>query len=168
MIRPYVASDRDAILAINEANIPEVGPMDGAKFDSLAAQAVAVEVIELDDEVVGFIILLAPGADYASPNYGWFSARFDSFVYVDRIAINEAGRGKGFGPQLYERALINTRAAGAPVLIAEVNTVPINPRSLRFHELFGFVELERVHPYGGDEQVAMLAYYLSDDTATDD
>lgn len=161
MIRSYSEGDRQAVLDINAANVPEVGTMDGAKFDLLLAEAVDVSVVDVDGQVVGFMILLGPGGTYGSPNYAWFSARYPEFVYVDRIALGEAARGQGWGPQLYERAAAATRTAGAPVLLAEVNTVPPNPRSLRFHEIFGFVEVGREQPYGGDEEVAMLACEIS-------
>ena len=46
-------------------------------------------------------------------------------------------------------------------MLAEVNTVPMNERSLRFHALAGFEEVARCHPYGSAEQVAMLVKILA-------
>lgn len=157
MIRAYVEGDREAVLALNADNIPEVGEMDGAKLDLLLSEAVAVEVVEVDDEIVGFMILLGPGGSYASPNYRWFEERYDNHLYVDRIAIATAARGQGWGPALYARFEELGRERGASVLTAEVNTVPINERSLRFHSIAGFEEVARCRPYGPDEEVAMLA-----------
>ncbi len=160
MIRDYTAADRSAVLAINEANVPEVGPMDGAKLDLLLSEAESFLVVEVKDVVVGIMILLGPNGTYASPNYRWFCERYNDFVYVDRIALAETARGQGWGPALYARFEDVARERGVPILTAEVNTVPMNERSLRFHDIAGFEEVARCQPYGGDEEVAMLAKTL--------
>ena len=47
--------------------------------------------------------------------------------------------------------------AKKPVMLAEVNIVPPNPRSLRFHEIFGFDPVEQFEPTGSaDYRVVML------------
>lgn len=161
MIRDYQPADRAAVLEINETNIPEVGPMDDAKLDLLLDQAAQFSVVEVDGAVVGIMILLGPGTTYASPNYRWFCERYDDFLYVDRIALGPAARGQGWGPALYASFEALAIERQVPVMTAEVNTVPRNDRSLRFHEIAGFDELARCHPYGGDEEVAMLAKVLS-------
>jgi len=160
VIRPFHESDRAAVLELNAQNVPEVGELDETKLDILLDESISTLVIEVDHAVVGFMILLGPGGAYGSPNYAWFSERYDDFLYVDRIAIAVGARGQGWGPSLYGRfeSLAIERASG--VMLAEVNTVPPNPRSLRFHDVFGFVELARVQPYDGEEEVAMLAKTL--------
>ena len=160
MIRRYDEGDRAAVLALNAANVPEVGEMDGAKLDLLLAEAVTVDVVEVDDDIVGFMILLGPGGAYPSPNYRWFEAHYDDHLYVARIAIAASARGQGWGPALYARFEERGRERRAPVLTAEVNTVPINERSLRFHAIAGFDEVARCRPYGPDEEVAMLVKTL--------
>lgn len=160
MIRPYRVADREAVLAINGANVPEVGEMDEAKLDLLISEAVSFLVVEVDGAVVGLMILLGPGGRYSSPNYRWFSERYDDFVYVDRIALSESARGSGWGPALYEQFEQVARDRNVVTLAAEVNTVPMNERSLRFHKIAGFDEVGRCQPYGGDEEVAMLVKTL--------
>ena len=94
---------------------------------------------------------------YPSPNFGWFSERYDSFAYVDRVAVSEADRGAGWGPALYRDFEQWARDNQRPMLCAEVNVVPPNPRSLRFHEIFGFDQLEQFEPTGSDDyRVVML------------
>jgi predicted GNAT superfamily acetyltransferase len=161
MIRDYRATDRAAVLAINEQNVPEVGPLDDTKLDLLIDEAVSFQVVEVAGAVVGLMILLGPGGTYTSPNYRWFSRRYDRFVYVDRIALTPEARGRGWGPALYARFEEVAREGGATHMLAEVNTVPINERSLRFHDRAGFDEVARCQPYGGDEEVAMLAKALA-------
>jgi len=156
MIRNYEVRDHDAVLAINEVNVPEVGEMDSAKLAFLLDETVSTSVVEVAGSVLGFMVLLGPGGAYGSPNYRWFSERHQQFTYVDRIAVLEEARGQGWGPALYDHFESIATASQSDVMCAEVNTVPANPRSLRFHEIFGFEEVARCQPYDGSEEVAML------------
>ena len=160
ILRDYAPTDADAVLRLNQANVPAVGPLDADKLAHLVAQADWVAVAESGGEVQGFAIFLVEGADYASTNYGWFTERHDRFYYVDRIAIGEGARGMGVGQRLYQAAAERARAAGRSVLCAEVNTVPINEESLRFHDRFGFEEKTKRCPYGDEQEVVMLELSL--------
>lgn len=166
-IRPARTGDAADLLALNAANVPEVGTMDDAKLSAFLERAPLFLVVELaaaggavdESEVVGMLICLTERSTfYQSPNYRWFAERHECFAYVDRIALAPAARGTGCGPALYRRAVAVTEAAGRPVLCAEVNTEPDNPRSHRFHQRFGFVEVGRARPYGPDEEVAMYEF----------
>ena len=165
MIRPYRPADAEAVLAINEANQPEVGPMDAAKLQFFEEVSPHFRVVEIDDgrssEIVGLLIGLTEGqTSYASPNFGWFRDRHPRFAYVDRVALSPSARGQGWGPALYREFEVWARRFDRPVLCAEVNTVPPNPRSTRFHQIYGFVEVARCRPYGPDEEVAMFELVL--------
>ena len=157
MIRPFNSGDVDQVLALNAANVPEVGEMDADKLAQFGDWAPFFEVVEVESTIVGFVIGLTEGLPYASPNYGWFSERHESFAYVDRIAIDEGQRGAGWGPAMYRSFEAWVRDSGRGVLCAEVNTEPPNPRSLRFHDLFGFDMVAQVEPYGSpDYRVGMM------------
>lgn len=157
MIRPYGPADKSAVLAINADNVPEVGAMDETKLDLFERISPWFRVVEVDGLVVGLLIgLTEESTDYTSPNYRWFLDRNSRFAYVDRIALAEAGRGRGWGPALYDEFSRWAIASSRPLLCAEVNTVPANPRSIRFHEIYGFAEVARQRPYGPDEEVAMF------------
>lgn len=173
MIRPYRPSDAAAVLAINEANQPEVGPMDAQKLLLFQEISPFFRVVEDRDdagaeghdetggEPVGFLIGLTESAtSYPSPNFGWFRNRHPHFAYIDRVALSEPARGQGWGPALYREFEAWARSIGEPLLCAEVNTVPPNERSTRFHQLYGFVEVARCNPYGPDEEVAMFELAL--------
>lgn len=156
MIRDYTPADAEVVLAINEACVPEVGEMDADKLALFAEIADWFKVVEVDGDVVGLLVGLTEGMHrYGSPNYAWFSERHERFAYVDRIALGEASRGQGWGQRLYAAFETWARDNDKPVLSAEVNTIPDNPPSHRFHLAFGFVEVGRERPYGPDEEVAM-------------
>ena len=148
MIRAYESTDAAQVLRLNEACEPEVGPLDQVKLDALVEWAPFFRVVESDERVVAFLIGLADGAPYDSPNYGWFAKRHSSFAYVDRVAIEESQRGAGWGPALYRELEAWAREEGKQLLCAEVNTEPPNPRSLRFHDLFGFDMVDQFEPKG--------------------
>ena len=161
LIRPRTADDDDAIRRVNAANVPEVGPLDDhrlALFAEVGAAGVdgCFDVVELDGEVVGIFVGLAEGVPYASPNYRWFVERHERFAYVDRIALEPAARGVGVADELYASFEAWAARTGRPVVCAEVNVEPPNPRSMRFHERRGFTVVGELAPYGTDERVAMV------------
>ncbi len=157
MIRTYTASDAEAVLALNEACVPEVGPLDETKLAAFADWAPYFYVVDVDGVIGGFLIGLTEEAPYGSPNFGWFVDRYPLFAYVDRIAISETQRGAGWGPTLYRHFEQWAKDNQRPMLCAEVNVEPPNPRSLRFHEIFGFDTVEQFEPTGSaDYRVVML------------
>lgn len=155
-LRDYEPADERAVLAINEANVPEVGPLDAVKLAAFTGSAWWMPVVEREGEVVGFAILLVEGAPYESPNYLWFADRHERFAYVDRIAMSAGARSLGVGGSIYREAQDRARRERRDVLCAEVNTIPPNEGSQRFHARHGFEEVGRLSPYGPDAEVAML------------
>lgn len=161
MIRNYTEADAEQVLALNAACVPEVGPMDAEKLAGFADWAPYFKVVEADGSVVGMLIGLTEEAPYSSPNFGWFVERYPLFAYVDRVAVSETERGSGWGPALYRDFEQWARDNQRPELCAEVNVVPPNPRSLRFHEIFGFDPIEHFEPTGSDDyRVVMLVKKL--------
>lgn len=159
MIRPYAAADLAALHAINVAGAPGVGPVSQAALAAIIAQGHCLVCATQTEAVCGFLLTLGPDADYASPNYQWFDARYEDFVYVDRIAVAPAVQGKGLGTSLYEQAF--TAYAGQALLIGcEVNTAPPNPGSLRFHTRLGFSKIG-AKAFSPDYAVMYLARRLA-------
>ena len=119
--------------------MPAVSEVDISKLGALVAESKLSLVAEHHGVVVGFCINFAPGGDYHSVNYRWFCARYDEFVYLDRIAVAETARNLGIGTALY--AAVEQHVVGTPWLLCEVNLRPRNDGSLRFHERIGFTEV---------------------------
>lgn len=155
-VRDAGVDDFDAIRRVNLANEPEVGPMDTQRIELFAESAARFQVVVADGDVVGLFVGLTEGIDYASPNYRWFTDRHERFAYVDRVALEPAVRGTGCADALYHGFETWAAASDRDRVCAEVNTVPANPRSMRFHGRRGFVVIDEVAPYGGEERVAML------------
>jgi hypothetical protein len=138
-----------------------VGALDADRLDTIVQQC-SLALVAVDDEgadagPAGVVLVLAPGADYDSPNYRWFCEHYDDFRYVDRIAVASSAHRSGLGRRLYGAVFDHARAGGAPWVTAEVNLEPPNPGSLAFHHRLGFREVGQQDTYGGSVRVSLLA-----------
>ena len=137
-------SDIDAMWAINEQGLPGTGKVSKKEIVQLLEFS-SLSVGAYDQgELVGFVVCLPPKKAYGSLNYAWFNEHYESFVYVDRIAVSEENRNKGVGSALYNHVVSYSKQHGVPVA-AEVNREPPNPGSMRFHHRFGFEEVGVLH-----------------------
>lgn len=160
MLRDARPDDINAIWLLNEAAIPNVNGVSKELFVRFLSEACHFRVAIRNSQIIGFLVALPNGIDYASQNYGWFSERFASFCYIDRVVVADSAQGMGIGQKFYAETeqLARTRA---PVLLCEVNLSPPNPASLRFHESFGFTRVGTQATEGGTKTVALLAKHLS-------
>jgi predicted GNAT superfamily acetyltransferase len=159
LLRPAGEPDLDAVLELNNAAVPAVNALARSDLDWLASVAHTFVVAEeADRSLGGFLIGLdGPGLGYDSLNYAWFSARYDRFIYVDRVVVAESGRGRGTGQRLYDSFRDAGRAEGHDVLLAEVNIKPHNHVSLKFHDRYGFSPVGEQDTENGTKRVVMLA-----------
>ncbi|MEJ1097757.1 MULTISPECIES: GNAT family N-acetyltransferase [unclassified Pseudoxanthomonas] len=142
-IRDAVDTDHAAILALNLESEHLLSPMDAERLRQLDTQA-AYHRIAVDDDGVGaFLLVFRESADYDSPNYRWFSERYDRFLYIDRIAVSATRQGRGYGAALYDDLFAFARAAGIAKVVCEFYSEPLNEVSQRFHARYGFREVGR-------------------------
>jgi predicted GNAT superfamily acetyltransferase len=158
-IRETTADDLPAALALNNASIPGLNELDAPEIERLLGMAAVALTAEVDDAFAGFCITFPPGVDYASLNYGWFSRKYDDFVYLDRIAVDPTYRRLGIGRAFYAHVI--DRFTGVfPHLLCEVNVRPRNEASLLFHHSIGFREVGQQETDGGNKTVSLLALRL--------
>lgn len=123
--------------ALNQLNVPEVGSLkDEQEFRALIDVAKINFFVYKDNDLIGFMVCMTEGAKYHSENYKFLSKKFNSFIYVDRIAIDKNSRRLGIGNSLYR--MIAEDLSPRTVICCEVNTVPKNTVSLKFHDSLGF------------------------------
>jgi hypothetical protein len=150
VIRPLEPTDLPRVLEINQANTPEVGSVDAARLAFIVDESPIALVADVDGEVIGFCLVLGDSSSYDSVNYRWFTSRYHDFMYLDRVAVDVAHRGRGVGRALY--AEVDRSMAEVPSvthLALEVNVDPPNDTSLRFHAGLGFTEVgQQDTPYG--------------------
>ena len=130
----------DHILALNNAHATELSWLDAPRLRQLVERAFFMRGI---GDAEAFLIAFDQDADYDSPNFLWFRDRFRRFIYVDRIAVAPAARGRGHARRLYGELFEAARRSGHERIVCEVNSDPPNPASDAFHAALGF---ERVGP----------------------
>ncbi len=153
LIRPVDDGDVGAVLALNEESVWALSPLDGAGLAVHRTQAAYVLVVEVDAAVAAFAIAYAPGATYDSINYAWHGARFDDFLYLDRIAVSSTFRRRGIASALYDEIEAHAKEHGR--MVCEVNSNPPNLESLAFHAARGYVELGHLVQLDGHETVML-------------
>lgn len=164
-LRPVRSTDCAQLIALNSAAVPAVNdltPDDLAALIAASHSAIAVVADTEPATVLGFAILFAAGAAYASENYRYFSGRSDSFLYVDRIVVAAGHRGRGLGARLYSAVFDAARALPADVVFCEVNLRPANPESLAFHNRLGFTEIGQQSTKNGAVVVSLLSAPVSE------
>src|SRR5450631_4398132 len=95
VIRDAIDGDFAAILRLNRDSEAALSPLTLPRLQALSGQAWYHRVACRAGSVQAFLIALRPGADYDSPNYRWFCARYTDFVYVDRIVVHAGARQAG-------------------------------------------------------------------------
>ncbi len=155
MIRDALDSDFPALLALNEESVAVLSPLDRPALASLHAQAARHRVAEIGGEVAAFLLVLREGADYASPNYRWFAANYDRFLYVDRVVVSLAQQGRGLGRRLYDDLFDWARREGFERIACEFDVEPPNEASRRFHAGYGFREVGSQRVSEGKKRVSL-------------
>lgn len=154
-IRPATAADHAAILALNLESEALMSPLDAVRLARLDRESAYHRVACDGDEVVAFLLAFREGADYDSPNYLWFSQRYPTFLYVDRIAVAASHRGRGLGGLLYDDLFAFARMQGFEQITCEFYIVPFNEASSRFHARYGFAEVGTQWVADGAKQVSL-------------
>jgi len=161
VLRAIETADLRPVAALNDREVPRVGPLGvhGLR-DQLPRCDLALVAAE-GEAIVGFVLALAPGADYPSMNYRWFEQRGTDHLYVDRVVVAAAHRQRGIAGMLYDAVEARARETSRAEVGCEVNIRPPNPTSMTFHLGRGFVEVGRQDTTGGALTVAMLALPLT-------
>lgn len=154
-IRDVETRDFATILQLNRVWEHVTSPLDDGALAALHEQAAYHRAAEIDGRVVGFLLALAPGANYESPNYLWFDRSVGDFLYIDRVVVDSASQGSGVGALLYADVLAYARARGMGRLVCEVDIEPLNVSSDAFHKRLGFVEVGTQYVGDGRKRVSL-------------
>ncbi len=134
------ADDLAEIQTLNNAATPNVNRLEITDLAELLETAAYFRIARVNRQLSGFLIGLTPEADYQSPNFLWFKAQYQRFVYIDRVVVGQGFRRHGVASVLY--ADIQSFAEQtAPLLSCEVLLKPKNTVSLLFHGTSGFKEV---------------------------
>jgi len=145
---------KDFIIKLNSKNMPAVGRLDEKSFKRFLEYSDYFKLVRYDNQFIGFMIGLLPNRPYNSVNYKWFEKKYKSFIYIDRIVISFEYQNKGFGTLFYDD-LKNLFKDGYDSMTCEVNIIPKNDISMKFHKKYGFKEVGQQRTENGKKLVSM-------------
>jgi len=120
-IRDVTADDFSQICALNLSEVAHTSPMDEARLCTLANFAGHHRVACLEGRVIAFLLAMNSEAAYENDNFSWFSGRYSSFIYVDRIVVSSDFQGARLGSRLYKDLFGFAKAQGIPLVTCDYN-----------------------------------------------
>jgi predicted GNAT superfamily acetyltransferase len=121
LIRNVESSDIQELIRINDLAVPAVNSISSNKFEWFLENSLYFKLIESSSkEVKGFLLVLPEDLEYESLNYKWFNKRYKKFAYIDRIAILNKFKRKGFWKIFYSD-LENTIKSNYSMIACEYN-----------------------------------------------
>ncbi len=146
-------SPRDELLRVNNASARETSLLSKERFDRMIGTARVATFIAPGR---AFLLAFEPTDAYDGGHFKWFCSRYDRFLYVDRVVVDERHRGQGYGQALYADLFRRAEELGHDCIVCEVNVQPPNPGSDRFHAAQGFREVGRATIDHGAKTVRYL------------
>src|SRR6185312_15037533 len=114
------------LLALNNEFAQELSYLSPEKAAHLVREAaMACRVGEADALLLAF----DQDAAYENPNFEWFRSRFVRFLYIDRVVVAPAMRGRGLARALYAALFSRAAFLQHSQVVCEVNLDPPNPAS---------------------------------------
>jgi predicted GNAT superfamily acetyltransferase len=162
MIEPITPDIEAAVLALNTRHAEELSWLEPPELSRLVAESFYAHRI---GNLEAFLIAFDQDADYGSPNFLWFKARYPHFVYVDRIVVAPEARGRGHARSLYNDLFERATRAGHDVVVCEVNSDPPNPGSEAFHAALGFSHVGEARIHGGKKAVRYFVKMIGDENS---
>jgi uncharacterized protein len=127
--------DLNVLIALNNSHAVELSWVEKPQLENMIVNAIYARGIP---PAKGFLIAFDQTALYDNVNFLWFRARYENFIYVDRIVVDCAFRGQGAARALYEDLFECARSQRQSLIVCEVNADPPNPASDIFHKRLGF------------------------------
>ena len=140
VLRSATPQDFETICELNLADVQHTSPLDRIRLTELDAISCFHKVACLGGAVSAFLLAMCSDAPYKNENFEWFSKKYPRFIYVDRIVVSAAARGRRLASALYSDLFGHARLNGFPLITCEYNLVPPNEISRLFHDRFGFKE----------------------------
>lgn len=142
LIRAANFEDLETIHQLNESVLPHVNSISMVDFEEFLKVSSFFVVIEANEEIVAFMIVLGPAKTYKSENYQFYCNKYQSFDYVDRIVVDIKSQRYGYGRALYDYLKEHSNEER---ITCEVNLNPPNPVSQEFHKIMGFFEVGQLN-----------------------
>jgi len=155
-IENVTPDDIPQILELNQVSQPHLSSLTLDRLIELAEMTFHFRVIKENGEIAAFLMGMEEEQSYDSMNYAWISDRYDSFYYIDRIAVAEKYQRQGLGLALYNDGQKIAIEIKKPIMACEVNVKPMNQGSILFHKNFGFEPVGEQDTEGGKKRVQYM------------
>jgi predicted GNAT superfamily acetyltransferase len=163
-LRDATSADFPQLIELNFESEHFLSPLSLVRLEKLHAEAAYHRVLESDQKIGAFLLAFREGCSYDSPNYRWFAATYDRFLYIDRVVVSGDQQGKGLGKLLYTDLFAFASRAGAIRVCCEFDVEPPNEPSRLFHQRFGFREVGTQRVAAGKKQVSLQVASLPSQT----
>ena len=133
------------IFKINESYNPFLGPLKtlGNLIELIERSNYSIFLTN-KEQICAFLVCFREDSPYQSKNYKFFKKRFKRFFYIDRIGVVEGSKYQGLGTFIYNKIDAICLKNELPIC-AEVNIVPLNKESIKFHEKMGFKKVSEAY-----------------------
>ena len=155
VIRAVLEADYAKVVELNDSEVRHTSAMDLERVSYLNKLSAYHRLAELDGTAAAFLLAMKDHAPYQNDNFKWFAARYDQFLYIDRIVVGADFQGQGIGSLLYRDLFEYARDQKIALITCEINIIPPNQRSFAFHAAHGFKEVGRQWVDNGQKQVSM-------------
>lgn len=155
-IENITSDDIPQILELNQISQPHLSFLSLKRLNELAEMTFHFRIIRDNDSIAAFLMGMEEKQPYDSMNYNWISDQYDSFYYIDRIAVAEKYWRKGLGKKLYDDGQSFALHMNKPMMACEVNIKPMNEGSIIFHENYGFKSVGEQDTEGGKKRVRYM------------
>jgi len=149
---------REKLLALNNRHAQALSWLTEERLIALVGDAFVARRI---GDVAAFILAFDQDASYDGENFLWFKARYQRFVYVDRVVVAESARGRGYATRLYRDLFATAARCDHKLIACEVNADPPNQESDAFHAGFGFEQVGAASLRSGEKTVRYLLLDLT-------
>jgi uncharacterized protein len=162
IIRSATEQDFPEIVELNASEVEYTSVMDEERLRHLHSLSAYHKVAVVDGKIAAFILVMKDGVPYRNDNYEWHTARYQQFLYIDRIVVDQKYQGQKIGSLLYKDLFDYARKHNIPLVCCEINAIPPNKPSQDFHARHGFRETGSQWICNGKKKVSMQVAKLEE------
>ena len=140
-IRGIEPADHLAVLAINLESEHRLGRMNGQRLEQLLRDPGHHRVLEVDGQIVGFLIALEADARANRTASRRDAGDPGAVRQVERVVVGDRYRRRGYASALYDDLFRHARERGVGEIVCEFLLEPPNRAAQAFLASFGFREI---------------------------
>ncbi len=148
--------DFPKVLDLNQQSQPHLSALTLERLKELAKITFHFRIIKQQGKIAAFLMGMEENQLYDSVNYAWISERYESFYYIDRIAVAKKYQRQGLGMALYKDSQSFALQKKKSIMACEVNIKPPNPESIYFHKKYGFYSVGTQNTEQGKKTVQYM------------